>query len=309
MKNLIKILLIIVTVSVFLACDKQKEIDGNLAQSVESINMGTVTTWCDADIYEILDTAFVMYDDFYEKVNIDVSVVTSRNAMSQLLSANARVVIIARDYLPDEDSLMKEYEVEPYYRMEVAKDAVVFFVNNGFPLDTLSDEIAKAVLGSNESLNKYFDNLNSEPIFATVDQNSSVYANIKRVILNGNEIKKPIKLFSTIDSVRQFVRETPNSIGIGYLGHIARSDEFKMLKMGFTHPEGKREYPQVVHQSYVVMERYPYIISYWAYLLEERRNLPFWFASFLSKEARVQSWFKDAGIVPAYANFRLIQSE
>lgn len=303
-------LIAILSLLLFNACEQENKDfnkEGNLTNEIETINQGEVTVHIDQSLYPIMDSIFKMYREDYPDVNLNDSSVTSRQAMSLLLSGNSRVIITARDYLKDEDSLMTEYEVPGHLKMKIAQDALTFFTSPQFPLDTLSDEQIKDVLINNAKLSDYFDELVTEPIFVTVDQYSSEYANIYQLILKDNKLQKPLKIFSTIDSVKNYVRNNKNAIGIGFLGNVVNEPDFKELMIGFTKENGTREYPQVVHQAYIVMERYPYIVDYYAYLLEERRNMPFWFASYIAKENKIQKYLNDYGVVPAFAKIRLIK--
>ncbi len=278
--------------------------------TVETMNSGKISVSVDASIYNVLDTAFKLYNLVYPNVKIDLQVVESRKAMSLLLSGNSRAIIIARDYLKDEDSLMKIYKVEKHKKIEVAQDALVLFANPDFPLDTLTDEQLRSILTKKDvKFTDYFKNLASEPQIVTNTVNSSEWANLNSLVTKGNKISKPIVQLSTIDSIKNFVVNNKNSIGISYLSQLAKDQNFKILRISFVNEKGKYEPPQIVHQAFVVQKRYPYIFSYWAYLLEDRMNLPYWFASFVGKEAKIQQYFKEIGIVPAFAKIIIIKED
>jgi hypothetical protein len=58
-----------------------------------------------------------------------------------------------------------------------------------------------------------------------------------------------------------------------------------------------------------VLRKYPYIVPIRAYLRDDLRNLPWTVATFLGTDAEVQRYFRDIGIVPAFAQIRLIPEE
>lgn len=304
-----KILIILLAIFI-IACDDNKQTQEILQKNnVESMNEGSVNLISDIELKFMMDTVYKMYDDSYPKVELTVEYVNARKAMANLLAGESTISIISRGYLPDEDSSMKAFNVQRE-RMEIAKDALVFFAQPDYPIDTLNvEQIFQILTNSDENLKDYFPALSEEPIIAVADQNSSVYAHLINLAARGKSIKKNLKLFETTEQVKEFVKANPNSIGIGYLSHIVHNINFKAIRLGFHYENGKREMPQVVHQAYIVMDRYPYVISHYAYLLEDRRNLPWWAASFFAKETKVQSYFNKFGIVPAYAQFKLIKSD
>lgn len=298
-----KLILLISFATFLFSCSDDTE----SGKPVESMNAGDLTVYCENTAFEMMDSVFKMYEATFEKVNLKKELVNPRDAMKFLLAGEARVIIISRDYLKDEDSLMKQHDVAKHVRMNIAQDALVLFTNPGFPIDTMNATLMKNVLtNKDEKLSEHFTEIKSEPEFVTLDYKSSVYANILEVINKGEIIKRDITMFSSIDSLRQYVASNKDAVGIAYLSHVVNHPEFKMLRMGFTHSDGKREFPQVVHQSYLVMGRYPWPVMHYVYLLDERKNLPFWFATYLAKEAVTQKYFKDYGIVPAYAELKLV---
>ncbi len=307
LNRLISFLILVSVISFFIACDNKYSSND---ASVETMNSGKLSVAVDASIYNVLDTAFKLYNLVYPNVKIDLQVVESRKAMSLLLSGNSRAIIVARDYLKDEDSLMKVYKVKKHNRIEVAQDALVLFTDLEFPLDTLTDEQLRTILTNKETkFSNYYKKLSFEPQFVTNTVNSSEWANLNTLVVKGVKIVKPILQLSGTDSIKEYVTKNKNTIGISYLSQLAKDKNFKILRISFVNEKGKYEPPQIVHQAFVVQKRYPYIISYWAYLLEDRMNLPYWFASFFGKEAKVQQYFKEIGIVPAFAKIIIIKED
>jgi hypothetical protein len=92
------------------------------------------------------------------------------------------------------------------------------------------------------------------------------------------------------------------------MSQVTKDTTLKMLRLGFTNKDKKRIYPQTVHPGYIVQDMYPFKITYYAYLKEQRRNLPFWFARYLEQDREAQKYFLDAGILPEYAKLVLKQN-
>lgn len=305
MKNSIILILIAI---ILVGCeDKYTQKNPN---DTETMNSGKITVYCDEAIKPVLDSAFVMYTNEYKNVALNIEYSNSRNVMAQLLSNKARIIINARDYLHDEDSLMKIYKIKEYKRFELAYDGLVFFVRKDFPVDTLNANQIEDAITSEKLLSKTTSGLNFEPTYATINQNSSIFANLNFMVIKNRLIRKKIELLKNIDAVKKQVMANNSIIGIGYLSQLINDNNFKMLQLGFESDSLKRYIsPKPVHQGYIVQDLYPYKVTYYAYLQEERQNLPFWFGTYLAKQEKVQKLFLDKGIVPAFARIKLKYEE
>lgn len=278
-------------------------------KSVETMTSGKITAYCDDALYDLLDTAFKMYQKTYPDVELEVISANARETMGQLLSGKSRVIFIGRDYLPDEDSLMKVFNVSNHTFEEIANDALCFFTERDNPLDTLNADQIYNILVKNKNFKDYFPKLATEPILAICDQNSSVYSNMQKLAARGESIARNMRLFSTADSVRQFVKNTPNSIGILYLHNVIRNLDFKTIPIGYHDSTGKYITPKPVHQAYIIQGLYPYTVTFKAMFLEEFKNLPFWLGAYVARESVVTKYLKDAGVVPSFARFKLIKED
>ncbi len=276
----------------------------------ESWTTGKLSVYCDDAIYPIMDSVFKMYDQMYPDVKLTVEHTNAWDVMAKLLSANARVVVVARDYLHHEDSLMKVFHVAPYLRMTLAFDGLVFFTNTNFPLDTLNASQIEEILTDREKkFLDYYPNLAAEPELAVMGKTSSEYANLRSLAAKGKDIVRKLRYFEGTDSLRSYVSENDNTIGVAFLSQLVNDSRFKMLRIGFSDSTGKYINPKPVHQAYLVQNLYPYKVEYYAYLLKDLRDLPFWFATFLAKEVVVQKYFNRSGIVPAFAIIELIPED
>jgi hypothetical protein len=274
----------------------------------ESINSGTFTCYVDESIWDFMREPLRLYDSAYPEIYPEFIKANARECMANLLSGNTKAIITPRDYLKDEDSLMKVFNVEKHERAIYALDGLVFYASRDFPLDTLTDEQIKKVLTEkNYSLKEIYSRLFYEPKFVCADQNSSEFANLKEIVLGRSPDFSKISFAKNSDSVMRMVRENSNLIGIGYLSQVVSDTSVKGLMISFIDSSGKYVFPHVVHQANILRKFYPYIIQHYVYIVEKRRDRVFWFAKFLEKEYLVQLYFNNAGIVPAYARIRLIE--
>ncbi|MDX9790804.1 MAG: substrate-binding domain-containing protein [Candidatus Kapaibacterium sp.] len=307
MSEKFKILSVIFAALLFISCNAERE--DFAGERYGSINAGTIRAVCDESVFNIMDSAFSLYESAYPNVNLEVTAAHARRTMALLLSGEADAAIIARSYLDDEDSLMKEYDVSRY-EMVIASDALVFFADRNFPLDTLNDVQIASLLDGSGNLTNYYPELSQEPEIVCNGINSSEFANIRSLILKDGELKKFIKTFSGVDSVKDYVSNNPNSIGIGFLSQVYENPNFKLLEIGFVNEKGNRVYPQTVHPGFVVQGKYPYVPKLRVYVKEDNKSAAyFWFASYLSKEYVVQKYLLDMGLVPEFAKLKLRQEK
>ncbi len=299
MKNLIMLLFLGLIVS----CGKSEQ---SGEEPAESMSKGEITIVCDEAIKHVMDPAIDMYDAKYKDVKVSKEFINARGVMQKLLSGEARLVINSRDYLRDEDSLMKAYGMEPHKKMAIASDGLVFFTQRNFPTDTLSVEEIEAALTSGLQLKSIY-NMAQEPKFAFPDVNSSVYYHLYKQAAKEKSITRSAEYFKDTDSLIQYVKNN-NAVGVALMSQVTKDTTLKMLRLGFTNKDKKRIYPQTVHPGYIVQDMYPFKITYYAYLKEQRRNLPFWFARYLEQDREAQKYFLDAGILPEYAKLVLKQN-
>jgi ABC-type phosphate transport system substrate-binding protein len=283
---------------------------GKPDETQESETSGKVTILCDESVYDLMRRPVAMFDSVYINAEVTFEKTRARQAMGELLSGRAKGIIMAREYLRDEDSLMKAYNVTKHEQQLIARDALVFYTSRNFPLDTLNrEQLRDVLLSSGEALKSAFPILNSEPVFVSPDENSSEYANLLKLVTNGQMPKHAFKTVGGADSVQQFVASNSNTIGIGYLSHVALDSNFKMLKIGFKNDSsGQYITPKIVHQSHIVMGNYPFEVKIYSYMLEKKIKQPAWgLFSFLARDPDVQLYFKNKGIVPGHARFQLVE--
>ncbi|MDA3843479.1 MAG: hypothetical protein PF588_03805 [Candidatus Kapabacteria bacterium] len=308
MKRIPEALILLALVFILPSCgeSKNKGFGGKYA----SLHSGTFTVHCEESLSEVMDRVFVMYDSVYTDANQTIKLSTARTGMEHLLAGETDIFISAREYLKDEDSLMKAYKVEPHVIMNIAEDALVFYTRNDFPYDTVYAEDLKVLMKDGTKKYKdYYPAVGSEPEFVITDHYSSEYANLKELVAEGETLKRPLKTFANIDLVRNYVRENKNKIGVGYLAQIIHDNTLKPLMISFLDSTGRYRYPHAVHQTNILRRYYPYIVTYRAYMLEDLRQTAWWFGKFVSEEKYITRHYLDYGIVPVYAKFKLIEED
>ena len=121
------------------SCDNKYETKN--PEDVETMNSGKLDIVIDSQYSPLMDSTLKMYQKFYTKVKLNYSYVNAREAMSNLFNGKNRAVVVGRDYLKDEDSILNVYNIKSHLKMKIADDALVFFANPSFPTDTINKEM------------------------------------------------------------------------------------------------------------------------------------------------------------------------
>ncbi len=302
--NRTNIFALLLCVFVLGACDSAPK-DPNR----ETLTKGNCDLWMDAESAPLIEPLLKKYQSTHPEAIVRLHTADARNCLAELLAKHARIIVMSRGYRPDEDSILKAYKVSPHRNLSCAVDALVFFTRKDFATDTLSVEALKELMTNGTSMQKRIVDLHFDPSFALPSNQSSTVTNLEHYCAQDRDINKtvPRRYFSSIDSVKAYVRTSEKVIGVGYLSQLIRdTSEFKLLGIKYTDADSNRR-SMHVDQSAVYREMYPYPVKIVSYLLEDLQNLPMGIAAYLAYEPEPQKSFLTNGIVPTYAKIQLIE--
>lgn len=306
MKHGFQIVLIacaVLTMNLFLSsCEEPKT-----QQITESPVAGKDTIYVEDVLFSYFMEAKPKYDSVFENAEITLLPVNARRGMSLLFSDTASCVILARDYLRDEDSIVKSMSL-PFQKIEIAKDGLVFFVSKEIPLDTLNlKQLESIMLGT--SINTIQKNTIIEEALCIPSMQSSEYAGLLKYFYKGsNPITAKLKQFEDRDSLKNHVRNN-KAMGIGLMSDILKDSTLKAIRIGYNDSTGRRVAPQIVHPGFIVQNMYPLVLPIFAYTKSEKQNLAWGFATFMEKDPSIQKVLLNKGIVPSHAKYNLIQED
>lgn len=281
----------------------------------ETAIRGTAVIQVDEELAGLLVAAKKLYDKAHPDATVTFEYVSSREAIRDLLGGTARGIIVARTFVDDEQKALTAAGRKPFPQSILAKDAIVFYVPTTFPYDTMSSEhISRWFSGTltPEEFRVLYPRLPDKPTFVTPGINSSVTANIVNLVLGG---KMPsvgtLTSLESRDSVQTFVLQSKNAIGIGLLSQFVNDKSVKLLQLSYLDSAGVYQKPKPVHQAYVAMKEYPYIVPIVMMLRDPvgQYNLPGGVLQYLARTGDVQRTFLNAGIVPGYARIELTLPE
>jgi hypothetical protein len=276
-------------------------------QNYESPVAGKDTIYVEDVLYPYFLEAKPKYDSVFENAEITLIPVNARRGMSLLFSDTASCVILARDYLRDEDSIVKSMSL-PFQKIEIAKDGLVFFVSKNTPIDTMNLSQLEEML-SGTSINSIQKKVVLDEALCIPSMQSSEYAGLLKYFAKGNSVLSvTFKQYENRDSLKAQVRSS-KSIGIGLMSDILKDSTLKAIRIGFTDSTGKRIAPQIVHPGFIVQNMYPLVLPIFAYVKNEKKDLAWGFATFMEKDPSIQKVLLNKGIIPSHAKYNLIQEE
>ena len=305
MKTYLKFILQIVLSVMLISCESN---DKQSDSTIESPLRGSDTVYCDESIFTCINNAMPIYQKAFPDAHITLFSKNARSSMAELFSEKTKSIIVARNYLSDEDSLLKQSGYS-FQKIHIANDGLVFFVSKEFPIDTLNiNQLTEYISGKNR-LSFYFPKLNSEPLLLIPGAQSSEYANSISFFPQISKTAKDIAKFNNSKDSIVFEVLKGKSIGLGYLSYIQKNPLLKSLRIGYIDSLGNRIPPQIVHQGFIIQKKYPFEIPIIAYLREKRQNLPWGFATFMEKDPNIQKVLLDCGLIPVFAKYNLIQED
>jgi ABC-type phosphate transport system substrate-binding protein len=276
-------------------------------QTYESPVAGKDTIYVEDVLYPYFLEAKPKYDSVFENAEITLIPVNARRGMSLLFSDTASCVILARDYLRDEDSIVKSMSL-PFQKIEIAKDGLVFFVSKDIPIDTMNLSQLEGML-SGTSINAIQKKVVFDEALCIPSMQSSEYAGLLKYFSKGNSaLSSTFKQYENRDSLKAQVRRS-KSIGIGLMSDILKDSTLKAIRIGYTDSTGKRVAPQIVHPGFIVQNMYPLVLPIFAYVKNEKKDLAWGFATFMEKDPSIQKVLLNKGIIPSHAKYNLIQEE
>lgn len=295
---------------ILLACTRQNSGGG---EPSETAIRGTVEIVCDEQIIDLMRPGKILYDSVHPDAHVTLSPRNALDAADALIRHDARAIVLARDWLPEEDSIIKNDKgPEGYPRTMVARDALVFFTSKRFPYDTMhADDLNRYIATGTFDL-KAYPRLKKPPVLVVPGSNSSIYGNVINVICKGRPPANGVvtSLGNREATVRR-VAADPGMMGVGLLSQFVRDTTVKMIRLSYTDSNGVYESPKPVHAGYLVMGKYPYPVPIYIVLRESvgQYSLPSGYLLYIARDGKAQRTFLDAGIEPGYAKLELITED
>lgn len=271
---------------------------------------GTATVQVDAEIVEIVRSTLGDYAIDYPQANVTYASTSARDAVRNLMGGLTKGIVIAREYLPDEDSAMKGNK-QVFPRTLLARDALVFYANKNFPYDTMSSEHIVAWFSgklTQSEMKGLYPKLNGRLPSFVVPSGSSLQANVQLLNKGRVDASRLSGLPSREIIRKRIVEGDLGVIGVGYLSQFNKDSSVKLLRLSYNDSAGTYQQPRVVHAANLIRGMYPFPVPIYFILKDtpSQYSLTSGVMQYLARDAKAQKKFFDAGIEPAYARIELI---
>lgn len=266
----------------------------------------------------------VLADSFMTKspnAKIEVRSATARMVMQNLFDAAARdtavtdtgtvtAAIVGRMLLPDEQGAIASagFDSKEYL---LAYDGLALVVPVSSPLrySTL-EQLRSALRSSAPTLSVLDSAAPQEPLrFLFPDQNSSVYAVVRLLLLNDSNVAAPARYLGTGDSVLNSVAAGE---GVGVMGWLAAhrdSSRLRTLPLGYIDSTGGIHPPVAIHPTSLVTGAYPLKQPIVGYTFASSRSLAVGFLAWLARGQDAQFYMGHQGLQPENARIRIVLPE
>jgi phosphate transport system substrate-binding protein len=271
-------------------------------QQTDTLNSGTIYISADESFKPLIDSEIKVFEALNPKAKIIPIYKPEAECIKDFMVDSIRMVIITRNFSPDEENrIVDSFKLAPK-SLRIAKDAVAVIVNPSSP-DSLftMDEIREILTGTFKK--------NLIPIFDGIHATSTVRFAIDS-ILYGDKLTPKTMAAQSSEGVIDYVSKNPNTvgfIGVSWIGNHEDSTqlsflkEVKMAAIESTDIPGHYVLPW---QANIYTGRYPMVRDLYEILKEKHTGLGKGFANFLSGE-KGQLIIRRAYLWPTLMNFNI----
>lgn len=260
---------------------------------------GTINISADETFKPVIEELVQVYQSNYPKAEILVQYKPEADALKDLWVDSIRMIIVTREYSPEErEFLVDSVKISPE-KMIVARDAISVIVHPGAEDSLFTMDEIKEILKGNFRKKLI-------PIFDGVKATSTVRFIIDSV-LKGDSLTPATMAARSSEGVIEYVSKNPDAvgfIGVSWIGNSEDSSQLsfltkvRMCALESTDIPGNFVKP---YQANIYLKRYPMVRDLVYILKENHKGLGHGFASFLSGEIG-QLIFRRAYLVPAQMN-------
>lgn len=305
LKNMLYYLLAILLMA---ACNRSGKIE-------DTPTSGKLKISVDESFAPIIDSHVYTFQKLYKYAKIQASYKSEGEAVKDLISDSARVIVISRQLTPKEKQYFESIKIIPR-TTKVAVDGVALIVNPNNP-DTLLTmaQLKEIFSGRITSWKKLNPESQLSDITIVFDNNSSSTA---RYITDSINQKQPLPANTfaakSNPALIDYVSKNPNALGVLGVNWISDFDDSTAI--GFlrkikvvavsskNRPANNAEYYQPF-QGYLAQKTYPLRRDLYVISREARAGLGTGFASFVAAD-KGQRIFLKSGLLPATMPIRLV---
>lgn len=274
-----------------------------------STTEGQAAIACDESVEPVLRQVAEDFHRSYEQATIVLRSVQAREAVSDFAIDSARRIITARAFNGEERTALSRVKME-LTEYKIALDAIAVIGHPGNPLKEMRIEMLDSIFSG--TMQRWPGRRGEPIIVAAGDVNSSTNEVFRDTVMHGKPIRSDARLFGSSSDLIEFVRTTPNAVGIVGLAWLRGRDlEVRVFSLGRPggEPPDSTQLPGQYYspvQANVYRGYYPITRPVYLYSREVLRDVGYGFTAYASS-ATGQKIFLENGLVPVTMPVRLVE--
>lgn len=270
------------------ACGSDKKPD----QPTDTLSSGTIEISVDETYRPVIEEQKKVFDSSFPNAHITINYRPEAECFGDLIEKKARLILVNRQLSAEEKQAYLDRKMVTT-SLELARDGVALVTSRESKDSLFVLPQLKGILSGNykDKITVVFDNAGSSTVRFIQDS-----------ILRGEKLGPNVFAAGSADSVINYVKKNPASIGFVGMPYVfdAVEDFRKDVRIGAIKNDSTGEFLKP-YQAYVALRTYPLTRTLYYISRESYPGLGTGFANFLAKE-RGQLIFRTFGLFPLRMN-------
>lgn len=271
---------------------------------------GTITIAVDESLRPLIDAEVDTFEAIYRNAHINVVYTTEAEAVLAMLQDSARMAIVTRNLLPEEDEYLKKQSLNAK-KNKIAKSGIAVIIHRDNPDTLLSLEDFRKILTSTNNLSQINKKYVTSQAVVVFDQpSSSIVRYLRDSVVQFDSLPSYCYAVHGNAQVIDYVSKNKQAIGLIDVNWISDRDDStansflsSVKVVGISREGGEYFQP---YQAYIANKSYPLLRDILILSREARMGLGSGFTAFVASEKGQRIVLK-SGIVPATMPIRIIQ--
>ncbi len=273
-------------------------------QLLDTPTSGSIRIAVDESLKPLIEAEISAFEGIYKQARIQVNYTSEGKAMEALLEDSARLIIVTRKLLEDEEKALMGQTIVPH-QLKIATDGIALIANRANRDSLISLDGLKNILGGT------IDETNS-PVFTEVvfdEPNSGMIRFMRDSIVPFDALPGYCFALKSNAAVVDYVSREPQSIGLIGVSWISDRDDsttnsfLNSIRVISIADDSGSYQP---YQAYMAQRKYPLVRDVVMISREARSGLASGFMAFIASDKGQRIVLK-SGLVPATMPIRILE--
>ncbi len=300
-----KILVQLFTAIVLLGGCSERDKNGNL---LDSPTAGSINITVDESLKPLIDAEIRAFEGIYRNAKIKVTYLSESDAIDALLNDSARLTIVTRKLVENEENLLLEQTIVPH-QLKIATGGIALITNQQNADTLITVEEVKKILQGDIGL------LSANPLNPTLSvvvfdhPTSGIVRFFEDSLELGDKLPDYCFAVNNNASVVEYVSKTPRALGLIDVSWISDRDDSttnsflnSIRVLAVSRDSGSFQ----PYQAYLAQGSYPLIRDIIMITREARSGLGNGFMAFVASDKGQRIVLK-SGLVPATMPIRIVE--